>query len=93
MKITGHKVTVVSVPYEGAITGSHVLLQLNTDEGIEGIGYVSRIRPPALKPLVSALDIYSARSKATTLWASRHCTVACSTAAVACPGSRSAPGA
>jgi len=28
MKITGHKVTVVSVPYEGAITGSHVLLQL-----------------------------------------------------------------
>ena len=58
MKITGHKVTVVSVPYDGAITGSHVLLQLNTDEGIEGIGYVSRIRPPALKPLVCALDIY-----------------------------------
>jgi len=58
MKITGHEVTVVSVPYEGAITGSHVLLQLNTDGGIEGLGYVSRIRPPALKPLVSALEIY-----------------------------------
>ncbi|HEX5140754.1 MAG TPA: mandelate racemase/muconate lactonizing enzyme family protein [Dehalococcoidia bacterium] len=58
MKITGYKTTVVSVPYEAAITGSHVLLQLNTDDGIEGIGYVSRIRPPALKPLVSALEVY-----------------------------------
>jgi L-alanine-DL-glutamate epimerase-like enolase superfamily enzyme len=58
LKITGYKTTLVQVPYEEAITGSHVILQLQTDEGIEGLGYVSRIRPPALKPLLSALEVY-----------------------------------
>jgi L-alanine-DL-glutamate epimerase-like enolase superfamily enzyme len=58
MKINGYKTHVVQVPHEGAITGSHVILELDTDEGVHGLGYVSRIRPPALKPLVSALEIY-----------------------------------
>jgi L-talarate/galactarate dehydratase len=58
LKITGFETRLVQVPTEGAITGSHVILQLQTDEGIEGLGYVSRIRPPALKPLLSALEIY-----------------------------------
>jgi L-alanine-DL-glutamate epimerase-like enolase superfamily enzyme len=58
MKLTGHKTWVVQVPYEGAITGSHVLLELQTDAGVKGLGYVSRIRPAALKPLLSTLDVY-----------------------------------
>lgn len=58
MKITRYETRAVRVPYEQAITGSHVVLRLQTDEGIEGISYVSRVGPAALKPLLAVLEAY-----------------------------------
>lgn len=43
MKITGHQTHTVRVTYEGTVHGTHVILRLKTDAGIEGISYVSRL--------------------------------------------------
>ena len=58
MKIVGYETTAVRVPYEKAITGSHVILQLKTDAGIEGLSFVSRLGAGALQPLTSVLRGY-----------------------------------
>jgi L-alanine-DL-glutamate epimerase-like enolase superfamily enzyme len=57
MKITGYETTAVRVPYEQAISGSHVILKLRT-EGLEGVSYVSRVGPAAMKPLLAVLEGY-----------------------------------
>ena len=58
MKITSYRVRAVRVPYEQAITGTHVILQLQTDDGIEGLGYVSRLQPAIVGPLIAVLEGY-----------------------------------
>jgi L-alanine-DL-glutamate epimerase-like enolase superfamily enzyme len=45
MKITGCETHAVTVSFEGAMSGTHVVLRLKTDQGIEGIAYVSRVGP------------------------------------------------
>lgn len=40
MKLTGYQTWAVRVPYEEGRFGSHVVLRLRTDEGIEGISYM-----------------------------------------------------
>ena len=59
MKLTGYQIQPVRVIYEESVTGTHVVLRLQTDEGIEGISYVSRIGPPTLRALVNLLEAYS----------------------------------
>jgi L-alanine-DL-glutamate epimerase-like enolase superfamily enzyme len=56
MKITGWATRTARVPYDEGRYGNHVILQLRTDEGLEGIGYVSRIAPASIKPFVTILD-------------------------------------
>ncbi|HEU0167627.1 MAG TPA: mandelate racemase/muconate lactonizing enzyme family protein [Chloroflexota bacterium] len=58
MKITGHRIRVARVPYEENRAGIHFVLQLQTDEGIEGVSYVSRIGAVAVKPCVDVLDAF-----------------------------------
>lgn len=59
MKLTGYETWAVRVPYdEFAIQGSHLILRLETDEGIEGIGYVSRLGATSVKPLLTVLEGY-----------------------------------
>lgn len=41
MNIAGSILRLVRVPYDGPRTGTHLLLQLRTDEGLEGVSYVS----------------------------------------------------
>jgi L-alanine-DL-glutamate epimerase-like enolase superfamily enzyme len=56
MKVTGFKTTAVRVPYdEHAIVGAHIFLQLTTDEGISGYGWVSRVRGPAIKYVIDVI--------------------------------------
>jgi L-alanine-DL-glutamate epimerase-like enolase superfamily enzyme len=56
MKVTGFKTTAVRVPFdEHAIVGAHILLQLQTDEGLQGIGYVSRVRGPAIRYVIDVI--------------------------------------
>jgi L-alanine-DL-glutamate epimerase-like enolase superfamily enzyme len=54
MKITGHEAFAVRVLYEEAVRGTHIVLRLRTDDGIEGISYVSRVSADNLK-LVTAM--------------------------------------
>jgi len=51
MKITGGTVMAATVNFEGVMSGTHVLLRLQTDEGIEGIAHVSRVNLRTIKPL------------------------------------------
>jgi mandelate racemase len=45
MRIEGCKTIAVAVNFENAMPGTHVVLRLRTDDGAEGISYVSRITP------------------------------------------------
>src|SRR5688500_13412616 len=56
MKITGHEAFAVRVTYEETVRGTHVVLRLRTDEGIEGISYVSRIAAESLKLVVAMIE-------------------------------------
>lgn len=56
MKIAGCKVAAVTVNFEGVMTGTHIVLRLMTDQGIEGIGYVSRVTPRTMKPLILLIE-------------------------------------
>ncbi|MBV8714546.1 MAG: mandelate racemase/muconate lactonizing enzyme family protein [Chloroflexi bacterium] len=60
MKITGCLTDVVRVGHDESITGIHIVLRLQTDAGVEGISYISRLHdaaPAALK----VLQIYAER--------------------------------
>ena len=56
MKITGNEAFAVRVIYEETVRGTHVVLRLRTDEGIEGISYVSRIAADSLKLVTAMID-------------------------------------
>ena len=52
MKIAGCSMTAVTVNFEGVMQGTHIVLRLMTDQGIEGIGTISRVNPRTMQPLV-----------------------------------------
>jgi L-talarate/galactarate dehydratase len=56
MKFEGYFVQPVRVTYEGTVTGTHVLLRLRTDAGIEGVSFVSRIGGSNIKPLALLIE-------------------------------------
>jgi hypothetical protein len=51
MKIRSCETVAVSVNFEGVMPGTHIVLRLRTDAGIEGASYVSRVNSRNLKPL------------------------------------------
>ncbi len=51
MKIVSYDVQPVRVTYEDSVTGTHVVLRVQTDEGIEGVSFVSRIGGSTIAPL------------------------------------------
>ncbi|HEY3061838.1 MAG TPA: mandelate racemase/muconate lactonizing enzyme family protein [Chloroflexota bacterium] len=51
MKIVSYDVQPVRVTYEDSVTGTHVVLRLRTDDGIEGVSFVSRIGSSTIEPL------------------------------------------
>jgi L-alanine-DL-glutamate epimerase-like enolase superfamily enzyme len=51
MKIQGCETVAVRVNFEGVMPGTHIVLRLRTDEGVEGVSYVSRLNAQNLKPL------------------------------------------
>jgi L-alanine-DL-glutamate epimerase-like enolase superfamily enzyme len=51
MKIKGCETVAVRVNFEGVMPGMHIVLRLKTDEGVEGVSYVSRVTPRTAKPL------------------------------------------
>ncbi|MGH2366434.1 MAG: mandelate racemase/muconate lactonizing enzyme family protein [Chloroflexota bacterium] len=59
MKITGHRVRVARVPYDEGRAGIHFVLQLQTDEGIDGVSYVSRVGATAVKAFAEVLGDYA----------------------------------
>jgi L-alanine-DL-glutamate epimerase-like enolase superfamily enzyme len=58
MKVASYRIQAARVPYDQAITGTHVILRLLTDEGVEGFSYVSRVGPTAVKPLIGVVEGY-----------------------------------
>ncbi len=58
MKIRSGEAIPVSVNFEGVMPGMHIVLRLQTDDGIEGVSYVSRVNSrnvKALKLLIEAM--------------------------------------
>ena len=51
MKIQSCETVTASVNFEGVMPGTHVVLRLRTDAGIEGVSYVSRVNARNSKPL------------------------------------------
>ncbi|MBN8831796.1 MAG: mandelate racemase/muconate lactonizing enzyme family protein [Sphingomonadales bacterium] len=56
MKITGCETHAVTVNYEGMMSGTHVVLRLRTDQGIEGISYVSRVGPRNIRAMALVME-------------------------------------
>ena len=56
MKIESCVVQPVRVTYDEVVTGTHVLLRLRTDDGIEGVSFVSRIGGSNIKPLALLIE-------------------------------------
>src|SRR5262245_36029447 len=56
MKIQSCETVAVSVNFEGVMPGTHVVLRLRTDTGIEGISYVSRVNARNQQPLKLLID-------------------------------------
>jgi L-alanine-DL-glutamate epimerase-like enolase superfamily enzyme len=56
MKITGCETHAVTVNFEGAMSGTHVVLRLKTDQGIEGIAYVSRVGPRNIRAMALVME-------------------------------------
>jgi L-alanine-DL-glutamate epimerase-like enolase superfamily enzyme len=57
MKITGCRTDVVRVGHDESITGVHIVLRLQTDAGLEGISYITRLHDAAPAAL-SILRLY-----------------------------------
>jgi D-arabinonate dehydratase len=51
MKIIGCETHAVSVNFEGVMPGTHVVLRLRTDQGLEGVAYVSRVGPRNMRAM------------------------------------------
>src|SRR6478735_9228300 len=56
MKIVGCESFAVTVSYEDKMRGTHVVLRLRTDEGVEGVAYVSRVGPRNMRATLASLD-------------------------------------
>jgi L-alanine-DL-glutamate epimerase-like enolase superfamily enzyme len=55
MKIESYDVTPVRVTYDETVSGTHVVLRLRTDDGIEGVSFVSRIGGTNIGPLAQLI--------------------------------------
>jgi L-alanine-DL-glutamate epimerase-like enolase superfamily enzyme len=63
MKITGYETWVVRVPYEQArAPAPQVLLRLTTDDGPEGVAYVTPLVPWTIKPIRAAVEEFAQRT-------------------------------
>ena len=51
MKIQSCQTIAVAVNFEGVLPATHVVLRLRTDQGLEGISYVSRLTPATAAPM------------------------------------------
>jgi len=51
MKIADYLVQPVRVTYDETVSGTHVVLRLRTDDGIEGVSFVSRLGAGTVQPL------------------------------------------
>lgn len=56
MKIVGSVVQPVRVTYDESVSGTHVVLRLRTDDGIEGVSFVSRIGGTNIRPLAMLIE-------------------------------------
>jgi L-alanine-DL-glutamate epimerase-like enolase superfamily enzyme len=56
MKITGCETHAVTVNFEGMMSGTHVVLRLQTDQGIEGVAYVSRVGPRNIRAMALVME-------------------------------------
>jgi L-alanine-DL-glutamate epimerase-like enolase superfamily enzyme len=56
MKIIGHETWVVRVPFEPQRAATHIVLQLNTDEGAQGVSYVTALVPWTVNPIRAAVN-------------------------------------
>jgi L-alanine-DL-glutamate epimerase-like enolase superfamily enzyme len=62
MKVTGFETWVVRVPYEEArAPAPQVILRLTTDNGLEGIAYVTPLVPWTVKPIRVAVEQFAER--------------------------------
>jgi L-alanine-DL-glutamate epimerase-like enolase superfamily enzyme len=62
MKVTGYETWVVRVPYEEArAPAPQVILRLTTDEGLDGIAYVTPLVPWTIKPIRAATEEFAQR--------------------------------
>jgi L-alanine-DL-glutamate epimerase-like enolase superfamily enzyme len=56
-KVSGFETWRVRIPYEGGRRfGNHIVLRLRTDDGLEGIGYVSNLSPAIIKAQHVAIE-------------------------------------
>jgi L-talarate/galactarate dehydratase len=56
MKIESYQVQPVRVTYDETVSGTHVVLRLRTDAGVEGVSFVSRIGGSSIKPLALLIE-------------------------------------
>jgi L-alanine-DL-glutamate epimerase-like enolase superfamily enzyme len=56
MKITGCETHAVTVNFEGMMSGTHIVLRLRTDQGLEGISYVSRVGPRNMRAMAMVIE-------------------------------------
>lgn len=56
MKVVSYDTWVVRVPYEAHRAATHIVLRLNTDDGAQGIAYLTPFLPWTLKPIHAAVD-------------------------------------
>jgi L-alanine-DL-glutamate epimerase-like enolase superfamily enzyme len=56
MKIKSCQTQAVSVNFEGVMPATHIVLRLQTDEGVEGISYISRMAKHALRPQAQLIE-------------------------------------
>jgi len=63
MKISSCETVAVTVNFEGVMSGTHVVLRLRTDEGLEGISYVSRLAPQTVAPMRLLIEMLVERVK------------------------------
>jgi len=56
MKITGCETHAVTVNFEGMMSGTHVVLRLQTDQGIEGVSYISRVNARNIRAMALVIE-------------------------------------
>ncbi|HET6318037.1 MAG TPA: mandelate racemase/muconate lactonizing enzyme family protein, partial [Chloroflexota bacterium] len=61
MKIASLVIRPVRVTYDETVSGTHVLLRLQTDEGVEGVSFVSRIGGTHIGPLAQLIEATAQR--------------------------------